>query len=404
MLLKDNLRKIAITQRDALSAMEYGVEREELGEMDLDSPFAVVLTGIRRCGKSTLLRQLTRKVDRFYYFNFEDPRIAGFRATDFPRLDEALREEFGECRYYFFDEVQNAERWELFVRARLDSGKRFVLTGSNASLLSRELGTRLTGRHMDTELFPFSFREALTLKGQKPSAEALAWYMQNGGFPAYLISERPERLRELLTDILERDIMIRHKLRDVRTVREMALYLLTNAGKEFSYNGLRQLFNLGSATTVRSFLSFFEDSYLVFTIPLFDYSLKKQLVNAKKVYSIDPGLSHANSASFSEDRGHVLENTVFLHLRRKHPDIFYYRRKNECDFVIKERNRISSAFQVCHDLTEDNQEREVNGLLEALKEFRLSEGLILTFDQEDRLVVDGKRIMVKPAWKWMAES
>ncbi len=196
---------------------------------------------------------------------------------------------------------------------------------------------------------------------------------------------------------------MRHKLRETKAVKEMALYLLTNSGKEFSFNSLKRLFGLGSTTTASSFVSFLEDAYLLFTVPKFDYSLKKQLVIPKKAYSIDNGFSFSYSASFSEDKGRLLENAVFLHLRRKHRDIFYYRGKKECDFVIKERNRIASAFQVCYVLNEYNPQREMDGLTEALREFGLAEGLILTFDQEDRFMADGKKIVVMPAWKWMAE-
>jgi len=402
MLLKETLRHVARTQMKELESFEYGVEREELKEIDINSPYAVVLSGVRRCGKSTLLRQLAKEAENFYYFNFEDARIAGFETADFHKLDDILHEEFGECQHYFFDEVQNVERWELFVRTGLDHGKKFVLTGSNASLLSRELGTRLTGRHIRTELFPFSYREALEMHRSEANSETLSRYLQSGGFPDYLRYNKEGGLRELFNDIVERDIIMRHKLREAKTAKEMALYLLTNTGKEISFNSLKKVFNLGSATTASSFVSFFEDSYLLFTVPKFGYSLKKQIMNPKKVYSIDNGFSSANSASFSEDRGRLLENAVFLHLRRKNREIFYFKEKNECDFVVKERNRISSAFQVCYELSEDNKHREINGLTEALNEFDLSEGLILTFDQDDVFNIGDKKIIAMPAWKWMS--
>ena len=201
-----------------------------------------------------------------------------------------------------------------------------------------------------------------------------------------------------------RDIVVRHKLRESRTVKKMALYLISNVGKEFSYNKLKSIFELGSINTAISFVSYFEDSYLIFIVPKFDYSLKKQLINPKKAYSIDNGLSNANSASFSSDRGRMLENSVFLHLRRKYSEIFYFKEKKECDFVVKEKNKVVMAVQVCYKLHEDNQEREVGGLVEALEKFNLEEGLILTFDQEDELKVENKKIVLKPAWKWMLEK
>ena len=286
----------------------------------------------------------------------------------------------------------------------LDKQKKFIITGSNASLLSKELGTRLTGRHINMELFPFSFMESLSMAKAKASATSFSEYLRSGGFPEYLRYKKQEMLRELLTDIIQRDIIVRHKLRDSKTAKTLALYLLTNTGKEFSYNNLKKMFNLGSVNTAISFVSYFEDSYLLFTVSKFDYSLKKQIVNAKKVYSIDNGLSTSNSASFSSDLGRMLENSVFLYLRRRYKEIFYFKEKRECDFLVKEQNRIKMAIQVSYELNEENKQREFDGLLEAIEKFGLKEGLILTFDQEDKFEIEGKRIIAKPVWKWMLES
>lgn len=401
MILKETLRAIVRTQRKELALFEYGVERERLKEIDIEIPLAIILSGIRRCGKSTLLRQIRRKLKNFYYFNFEDPRATNFEVQDFQKLDDVFFEEFGRAGHYFFDEIQNASKWELFVRVLLDKKKHVIITGSNASLLSKELGTRLTGRHLRYELFPFSFKEFLKLAGKGPSIITFEAYLTRGGFPEFLKVQKAGILQELFNDIIIRDIVSRHKIRSVKTIQEMALYLLTNIGKEFSYNGLKRLFQLGSTSSAVSFVSYFEDGYLLFTVPKFDYSLKKQLVNPKKVYSIDNGLSNMNSASFSEDKGKMLENVVFLGLRRKYKDIFYFREKCECDFVVKEGTKITKAIQVCYDLNEDNKNREISGLTEALEAFQLKEGLILTYNQTDELQIGNKTIKVLPVWKWM---
>ncbi|MBI2530441.1 MAG: ATP-binding protein [Candidatus Diapherotrites archaeon] len=401
MLLKETLRGIVRSQRDSLSGADYGIVREKNRELDLKLPFAMILSGIRRCGKSTLLRQLIKKTNGFYYFNFEDPRAAGFEVSDFQKLNDVFLEEFGRSDYYFFDEIQNVQKWELFVRTMLDNKKHFVITGSNASLLSRELGTRLTGRHLRYELFPFSFAEFLTLKGRKPSHAAFEDYLCKGGFPEYLKSEKAEILQELLNDVIARDVVVRYGLRNLKTVKRIAVFLLTNIGKEFSYNGIKKLFSLGSTNSAIAFISYLEDCYLLFALPKFDYSLKKQLVSLKKIYAIDNGLASVNSASFSSDNGRMLENAVFLGLRRKNQQIFYFREKNECDFLVKEREKITRAIQVCWGLDEDNKEREINGLLEALEKFNLREGLILTNNQEDRLEIKNRHIIVKPVWKWL---
>ncbi|MHB8372384.1 MAG: ATP-binding protein [Thermoplasmataceae archaeon] len=403
MILKETLRGIVKSQRAELESFDYGIEREKLRAIEIDMPYAFILSGIRRCGKSTLLHQSFKTLQNFYYLNFEDTRLDGFQVEDFEKLDEIFKEDYGKSEHYLFDEIQNIEKWELFVRSRLDRQKKFLITGSNASLLSKELGTRLTGRHINIELFPFSFAESLSMLKREANATSFSQYLTHGGFPEYLKYGKQEILRELLTDIIQRDIVVRHKLRDSKIVMTIALYLLTNIGKEFSYNGLKKMFNLGSVNTAIAFVSYFEDSYLLFTVQKFDYSFKKQIVNAKKVYSIDNGLSSSNSASFSSDFGRMLENSIFLHLRRKYKEIFYFKGKGECDFLVKEQNEIKTAIQVSYELNEGNKQREFDGLIEAVKEFNLPEGLILTFNQEDKFEIEGKQIVAKPAWKWMLE-
>ena len=403
MMLKETLRNVVKMQRESLNLAEASVEREALKQIEMKIPFAIVLSGIRRCGKSTLLKQLMKKIKGFYYFNFEDPRTINFEVEDFQKLDEIFFEEYGDKSYYFFDEIQNVQKWEIFVRAILDKKKYTIITGSNASLLSKELGTKLTGRHLRFELFPFSYNEFLLLVNKKSSISSFEEYFLCGGFPEYLNLKNPLVLQELLNDILNRDIATRHKLRNLKSLKEMALYLLTNTGKEFSYNNLGKTFDLGSSNTAVSFVSYFEDSYLLFTIPKFDYSLKKQRVNPKKAYSIDNGLTNVNSSSFSQDKGKMLENMVFINLRKKFNNIFYFQDGGECDFVVKEGTKITRAIQVCFDLNEDNKDREINGLVKALEKFGLKTGMILTYNQEDELKTKDKRIKILPVWKWLLE-
>jgi len=400
MILKETLRHIIKTQKEELFLQEKTIEREKLKEIKIDIDLAVILSGVRRCGKSTLLKQLIKKTRNFYYFNFEDPRANSFELTDFNKLNEVFQEEFGRSEYYFFDEVQNVAGWEIFVRSMLDKNKHFIITGSNASLLSKELGTKLTGRHIRFELMPFSFNEFLTLKNKRSSIESFEEYLTNGGFPQYLKIKRIEILQELFNDIIARDISVRHKIRNEKALNQLALYLLTNIGKEFSHNSLKKIFGI-SVNTIISFISYFEDAYILFTIPRFDYSYKKQLVNPKKIYAIDNGFVNANSSSFSGDKGKMLENAVFLSLRRKYKNIFYFQEKKECDFLVKENNKIVKAIQVCYQISEDNQEREFSGLIEALDKFNLKEGLILTYNQEDIINIKGKSINIIPLWKWL---
>lgn len=400
MLLKETLKSIIEMQQKDLTTLNYGIPRTLASDIDLTLPFAIILSGIRRCGKSTLLRQVMKATNSKYYFNFEDPKATNFDLADFQKLDELFSEKFGQEECYYFDEIQNVEKWEIFVRAALDKGKHFLITGSNASLLSKELGTKLTGRHLRQELFPFSYHEFLVFTASNNCSESFNEYLQKGGFPEYLQFGRREILQELFNDIIMRDIVVRHKLRSPKSIKELALFLLSNVGVEFSYNGLAKTFNLGSTNSAISFVSYLEDSYLLFTVPKFSYSLKKQSVNPKKIYAIDNGLADANSVSFSSNKGRMLENAVFLDLRRNGKEIFYYKDKRECDFVIKEQSKITQAMQVCYNLNEDNKDREIGGLIEALDAFDLSEGWIITSDQQDALKIDGKNIKVIPAWRW----
>ncbi|MFH1376886.1 MAG: ATP-binding protein [Candidatus Woesearchaeota archaeon] len=404
MILKETLRKVVKSQREELYKLELGIQREELKKIKLDLPFALVISGIRRCGKSTLLKQLTNKVKGFYYFNFEDPRAINFDLKDFEKLNEIFIEEFGDQDYYFFDEIQNVQKWELFIRAMLDKNKHFLITGSNASLLSKELGTRLTGRHLRQELFPFSFKEFLELTKKEQNKDSFKSYLSKGGFPEYLKFEKSEILHELLNDIIFRDIAIRYKIKNTKALKEIALYLITNIGKEFSYNHLKKIFNIGSINSIISFISYFEDAYLLFTVPRFNYSLKKQIISPKKIYSIDNGISNVNSASFSEDKGRMIENMVYLNLRRKYKNIFYFKEQKECDFIIKDGNKIKEALQVCYELNEENKDREIEGLTEALEEFKLKKGYILTFNQTDKIKIKDKVIIITPVWKWMLKK
>lgn len=401
MINKETLRKVVDFQRKELEIYEDGTEREDIKEVDIDVPFAVILSGTRRVGKSTLLRQLMKKVKGFYYFNCEDSRATGFEVDDFEKLDEIFHEDYGSQDYYFFDEIQNINRWELFIRRLVDIKKHIVITGSNASLLSRELGTRLTGRHLSHEVFPFSFKEFLKIKKEKESIDSFEKYFIAGGFPEYLKSERPDILQELLKDIISRDITARYKIRNQKALKELVTYLLTNVGKQITFNSLKKNFKLGSIHTITSFISYFEDTYIIFTIPRFDYSLKKMNVNPKKIYSIDNGFSIKNSVSFFDDRGRLLENLVFINLRKRHKEIFYFQDENECDFIIKNESKIIEAIQVCYQINKDNQERELNGLIEAMNKFKLKEGTILTYNQEDKFTVKDRIIKAIPVWKWL---
>ena len=221
-----------------------------------------------------------------------------------------------------------------------------------------------------------------------------------GGFPDYLKTANKEVLQQLFKDIIYRDIIVRHSVRKDKVLISIALYLISNAGNEFSYTNIKNIFGVGSVNTVMDYISWFEDSYLLFTVPKFSWSLKSVAISPKKVYVIDTGFGDANSLSFSNDTGRLFENAVYLQLRRTYKDLYYFREKGECDFVVKEKNKVTHAIQVCAEVSQENLPREVNGLVEALRFFDLEEGIIITMNQEDEIIQDEKKIHLIPAWKW----
>lgn len=398
MVLKSDVEIAFKQQQLLLEGKPTGAWREQLALVTLSKEFVLIITGIRRCGKSTLMQQLISQLNRSVaFFNFEDPRIFGFETTDFVKLDEVIGD---NSLYYFFDEIQNVDNWEIYIRNLHDKQKVICITGSNASLLSRELGTKLTGRNIQIELLPFSFKEYLSFKKIKAEAATFQHYLLEGGFPDYLKTANKEVLQQLFKDIVYRDIIVRHSVRNDKVLMSIALYLISNAGKEFSFTNIKKTFSVGSVNTVIDYISWFEDSYLLFTVPKFSWSLKSVAINPKKVYVIDTGFGDANSLSFSNDTGRLLENAVYLQLRRTYKELYYFREKGECDFVVKEKNKVTNAIQVCAEVSQDNLLRELKGLIEALTFFDLEEGIIITMNQEDEIVQDEKKIHVIPAWKW----
>jgi predicted AAA+ superfamily ATPase len=398
MIQRSLLEQCVSDQRDQLLKTNSGIERVIKSNITLRKEYVTIVTGIRRCGKSTLMHQLIHDLNgEFAYFHFEDPRIFGFSVEDFQKLEAIL----GMVTYYFFDEIQNISGWELFIRKLHDQGKFICITGSNASLLSRELGTRLTGRNISKELFPFDFEEYCSYFNVDLTNDQLENYLSDGGFPIYLATKDIAVLHQLLRDLLYRDIIARHAIRNGKTVEELALYLISNVAKPYSLNGLKKIFELGSANSVADYLAWLEDSYLFFSLPRFSWSLKSIAVNQKKIYTIDTGFALANSLSFSTDKGRLFENMIYLALRRKHEQLYYFREKGECDFVIREKDKIVQTIQACYDLNSDNLKRELNGLKEAMAYFNLKEGMIVTLSQEDKFIDGNMIIHVLPAAKWL---
>ena len=375
-----------------------------------------VFMGIRRCGKSTVLNEIRHNnPEGDYYMNFDDDRLLQFEVGDFQMLYELFIELFGEQNTFYFDEIQNVKGWERFVRRLHDYKKKVYVTGSNATLLSSELGTRLTGRYVSHGIFPFSFAESLKFKnisfdkeklfstnGKAEIKKHFFKYLENGGFPEYLKNGNKDHLKFLFESILYRDVLVRHKLVNEKEMRELVFYLACNIAKLVSYNNLAKLIGVKNASTVKKYIQYLEGPYLIFQLNKYDHSVKKQIFNPKKIYFIDNALASLLGFRFSEDRGRFLENLVFVELKRRGHEIYYYKGAKECDFLLRENQSIVMAVQVTVSLNDPKtRKRETEGLAEAMEEHGLPPGLILTEDEEGEITLGKNKIDVLPVWKWL---
>ncbi|MBS3092095.1 ATP-binding protein [Candidatus Pacearchaeota archaeon] len=421
MLSEEQIKEILVKQRETIFNKKYGIERTILRKIEskIKLPHVVVLTGLRRSGKSTLLRQLIKKIyndEDFYYINFEDERLFNFPANEFNKLYEGLISLYGKKKVFFLDEIQNVTNFETFIRRFYEEGFKFFITGSSATLLSKELGTKLTGRHVDIVVRPFSFSEFLELREfniEKDSVykteskveikKYFEEYLIGGGMPEYLIYNDFELLTKVYEDTILKDIAVRHKVNNIIVLRNLYSILISNFANKFSFNSLKKITDINSVNTIKKFIHYLEETYFARTINKFDYSLKKQLINDKKFYVIDNGFIGVLSKKLTKDKGWLLENLVFNSLN-KNNDVFYYSNKNECDFLLVKNKTVINAIQVCYDLNEDNREREISGLSEAMDKFKLNEGLLLTNSQEEEIKIESKKIKVMPVWKWLLEE
>ena len=364
--------------------------------------FACVITGLRRVGKSTLLRQIAAEkgFGHVLSLNFDDIHLSSFGKDDFVRLYNEIKER--DAKELFFDEIQLVEGWEVFVHQLLREHYTVYVSGSNAAMLSTDLGTHLTGRHIPNELFPFSFTEFLTFRKMARNAASLEEYMQSGGIPEYLKTRQPIVLRTLLDDVLVRDISVNKGVRNIAALRQLAVYLLSNVSRLYSANKLTSVCGITSPSTVLEYVSYMRDAYLLDSIGMYGTSVKVTARNPKKVYAYDLGFVDTLSLSKSPDKGHLLENLMFIQLRYQHDKnhIFYFHGEGECDFVVTGAdNRPLRAIQVCHQLTDENFRRELDGLTEAMKRLGLTEGTIVTFDEKDEFTTDTGVVRIVRAWE-----
>ena len=407
--------------------------KPRLLEIPINSKKIIALTGVRRSGKTYQLynvinRSVRDKTDikNFLYFNFEDERIDK-KTFEFNSIIESYQElypevDFNNC-YFLFDEIQNIDGWERFVRRVYEQiSKNVFVTGSNSRLLSREISTSLRGRSINYEIFPLNFKEYLDFKEIKINLNstrsvsaiinAFERFLYDGGFPELIFIDNEIKnsvLQEYFNVMIFRDLIERYEITQTAILKYFCKRVIGNSSKEFSANKIYNEIKLQgykiSKDTIYEFQDYVESIYLAFFLPKYLPSVVKQEFSRKKVYSIDNGLAASINTFFIQNKGTSLENLVFLELRKKGKNIFYYSGNYECDFLLIENERVSEAIQVCYDINDqDTKNREERGLLSACKEFKFNKGLILTHSDEQKYVADGITIDVMPVYKYLLSN
>lgn len=418
-------------------SLDLGVERSYFAKLIayLETGMIISILGVRRAGKSMLLKQaihhlMTRRqvpAKNILFLNLEHPYFSSY-AQDVEYLQKIyedylkLAQPEGQI-YVLLDEVQFFPQWPIFVKSMYEHKKiQFIITGSNSLLLSSDLITLLSGRTLPIEVFPLSFKELANARGiQTDTAIALVnsrprlrdlvdQFLKFGGFPGVVLNLLPNVAYDVLNayakTILYQDVAPRLQLRKSVELERLFVYLISNIGKPFSYANLSQLFDL-SDKAIKEYIGAFADSYLLFELEMFDFSLKKQIKNQKKIYSIDTGQINAVAFRFTENLGRLLENLVFLELRRIGLEVYYYKTANnlEVDFLVK-KNLALALVQVALDVQEPQTlKREVKALEQSAAELNLAAGIIITRDHEELCVTeDGQEIKIMPAYTFFCLS
>lgn len=417
--MKDLLKQIILEQQEILHAPNKRYVQRYIADEWLQTSEILIISGIRRCGKSVLMQQMRdRLVEKDFFFNFDDERLANFKLDDFQKLQECFVELFGEQHTYYFDEIQNIEGWERFVRRLYNAGNKIIITGSNARMLSRELGTHLTGRYIQVEIYPFSFQEYLamneipvnaktlyTTTGRATMVKSFVKYMECGGFPKFLQDGSVSYLTSLYESIIYRDILTRNGLTNEKEMLEMMFYLASNATKRVTYSSLGKVVGIQHPDTIKNYLEYIQQTYLISQLFRYDPSVKKQMMSPKKIYFVDNAIIKRIGFNATENNGVFLENLVFIELKRRGWDVYYYADKKECDFVVRKGLHISDAYQVTLKMdSPQTREREIAGVREAMQAYSLSKGYILTFEGKETINFDdGTIVEVVPVWEWILQ-
>ncbi|HII01681.1 TPA: ATP-binding protein [Methanosarcinaceae archaeon] len=470
---KSELRRIILSRQPSFQKHQDLIPRDLKIDCYLKGSEVVMICGIRGCGKTSFLKQIADRLDGIkVYINFEAIRPEDFEPRNFQdlrdiaaelygssgkELDKKEIEEDGEKQvYYFLEEIQHIPFWESWLNRLYEQGIKVFVTGSNSKFRNSENGPFLTGRNRLLRLFPFSFKEYLRLKGIEMSDPDLGFlptsrkdeilshflkYFDKGGFPQVLKNENFELSREYFEEILRKEILDRHEITDAEGLRRLVVFLFSNVASEYSFETLKKVSGIESEETARRYLGHLEEAFLLYRVPMLNHSQDiandqdkadnrngnrnlelnwKETVMAAscKVYAGDTGFFKTVATNYPDSLGLRFENLVFLELLRREKEVFFFRDRRECDFVVKhdvgQGQEIMEAIQVSTYFGDPTvRKREIGGLLGAMKEYGLKEGLILTLDEEEVLEInneevlgqgrENKKILVKPVWKWLIE-
>ena len=415
------LKDIILIQKTELerTLTQSYIERD-LQPFSLENSLIKVIMGPRRAGKSFFCLHTLRRLGNFGYVNFDDESLV--KLEDYEDLLFEIKQVYRDPQILFFDEIQNLPSWELFVNRLQSQGYNIVVTGSNSKLLSKELATHLTGRHIPTTVLTFSFKEYLkatktdlnSLTTQKRE-EMLLEYLHSGAYPEAVLKNlnATQYLSVLFDSILYKDIIKRYNIRKGPDIERLATYLMSNLASEFSYLSLARALGIKSSMTTQKYCSFLEETYLIFTVSRFSYKTKQNSQN-RKIYSYDNGMITAKAFQASPNYGKLFENCVAALLKRKEIykeiELYYWRNQQgeEVDFIIKKGTEVTELIQACYSLeTKKTRDREVRGLLNAGKELRCTKMTILTMREEREENCEWFKnkgtITYKPLNKWLLE-
>lgn len=396
----ERLRGLSLIPRDIeISAKKY-----------LSSDLIKVILGPRRAGKSVLAFLLLRDAS-FGYVNFDDERLLG--DFDMDSLLSDIRSVYGKTKYLFLDEIQNVPQWELMVNRLQREGYNLIITGSNANLLSRDLATHLTGRHIPIELLPFNFAEFSRAKsGTNHSQDLIEQYMKYGGFPEIVLRgvDPKEYLGTLFDSLVLKDVVVRHSLRKVESVKRAGEYMINNIAQRFSLNAVARALGEKSDVTVGKYISYFVDAYILVSLTRYSHSPKQRMRAERKAYVIDNGFIAARAISSTSDNGRYFENLVFTELLKRgykaNQSMFYYQTRNgkEVDFIVKNGGDFS-LIQVAYSISDQKTEkREISALIEASQELRTSALTVVTMNTDKTIEKDGKTIHFVSLRNWLLHS